>query len=735
MKFKLSELLSIYKPEQLNEFLRKHINYDLETKELLLEDINDNWTCVGDTKYNLSAINMLKDSGKGLIERITNGIDAVLEKEKELHQIYNPKTADDIVKVAFPRYYENKMKIKLGEANRQNACESADKVIVAINDSTKSNRPTIDVVDQGNGIKGEKFGDTILSIHKGNKSTTDKNYLIGAFGQGGSTSLPFSFATIIVSKREGRTYFTIVKKCLFSDMKMDTYVYLTPCGQIPMIEIDEYEDSSDYLNDFIKAESGTLIRMIDMEIPREYRINDAAKPGMLGDFINTELYNVSLPIKVVENRADFIGNVHKQNRYSYGSNNKMMTWEYAKKEYFGTITIEHNSKEYKLNYYFILPSSEEDWAKDAKCKEIFKQINVHLDLIIYTVNGQYISSEKFLKLKNAGLSFLQYRLLVDINLDILEKDKYRFFTTDRSRIQESDLTKGFLDKVIEALQNEKTIIDMNNYIASQSINSNIDNELITNISNNVKSIYNKFLKSGNKILNINHGNHATPDNEEIYYDTIQQFEITTAKQIFYKNESVNIVLTTGAKKSINDKAKIYMFLDGKQNYSHSDSVMNGRIQYTLNEISVGMHKIQFDLYDDNFEFAKKSNEFEFAVIDDLKQKTESLTNNKELELNIQLVEDKELIIDTVKNIVDKKIDILLCLNHDLLVNNIYGKTTSNDEIQVLKNKLLEPIVLFTLFMGENYDNIEETEKKNDLILSFCNTFYITNSLKNNKNND
>lgn len=83
MKFKLSELLAIYKPEQLNAFLKEHINTDLEDNNLLYENISDNWTCVGDTKYNLSAINMLKDSGKGLIERITNGIDAVLEKEKE----------------------------------------------------------------------------------------------------------------------------------------------------------------------------------------------------------------------------------------------------------------------------------------------------------------------------------------------------------------------------------------------------------------------------------------------------------------------------------------------------------------------------------------------------------------------------------------------------------------------------------------------------------------------------
>ena len=270
---------------------------------------------------------------------------------------------------------------------------------------------------------------------------------------------------------------------------------------------------------------------------------------------------------------------------------------------------------------------------------------------------------------------------------------------------------------------------MNNYIASQSVNANIDNELINDISSNVKSIYNKFLKSGNKILNINNGHHVNPTPEEIYYDSIQEFEITTSKQVFYKNESINVVVTTKAKKSVNDKAKIYMFVDGKQNYNHSESVMNGRIQYTLNDVPIGMHNIQFDLYDDELNLAKRSNVFEFAVVDDLKKQAESITNNKELELNIQLVDDKELIIDTVKNEIDKTIDVYLCLSHDLLVNNLYGKSASNDEIQVLKNKLLEPIILFTLFLGDNYDSIEDIDKKNEIILSFCNTFYITNSLK------
>ena len=725
MNFKLSELLSIYKPNQLNEFIKMYSNYTLEENGLVYDDISDNWSYVGDTPFNLSAINLLKDPGKGLIERITNGIDAVLEKEKEKYKIENPKSADDIIKVAYPNYYENRKKIKSGEATRQNACEANDKVMVAINDSVQSNLPTIDVIDQGCGISGERFADTILSLHKGNKSKTDKNYLIGAFGQGGSTSLPFSFATIILSKYDNKYYFTIVKRVRFDDMKMDCYVYFTPNQQVPCIIADEYEYKSEYLQKFLDSESGTLIRMIDAEIPREYRANDISKPGMLGDFVNTELYNVSLPVKMIENRANYTENTHAQNRNSFGSFYKMQTWEYARKDKSGTISVEHNGNEYKLNYYFILPDKEEDWAKDGECKNIFKQINVHLDPIIYTVNGQYITGERFTKLKNAGLSFLQYRLLVDIDLDVLGKDKYKFFTSDRSRIQDSDLTNGFLDKVIDALKEEKIIREMNDYIASMSVDSNINEDFINDISNNVKNIYSKYLKSGNNLISVRRGRHLNPTDEEIYYDYINTFEITTAKQVFYKNENINLVLTTGAKKSINDKANIYLFIDGKQNYNFFQSVMNGRIQYSVSNIPIGMHNAQFELYDNESNLSKESNAFEFAVVDDIKQKPENINKDKGLNLNIKIVDERELIVDVEKNKEDKSITVYLCLNHDLLVDNIYGRTSNTDEVERIKNELLQPLTLFALFLDNEYDEIESIEKKNDIILSFCNTFYIS----------
>ena len=66
MSFKLSELLAIYKPEQLNAFLREYMNTDLEENNLLYENISDNWTCVEIQNTICQLLTCLKILGKDL---------------------------------------------------------------------------------------------------------------------------------------------------------------------------------------------------------------------------------------------------------------------------------------------------------------------------------------------------------------------------------------------------------------------------------------------------------------------------------------------------------------------------------------------------------------------------------------------------------------------------------------------------------------------------------------------
>lgn len=88
MKNIFKSLLTAHKPEQVREVIMKigKINYRFEP--------------VGNRKNNLATINIGTDPAAGVTERITNAIDAVLEKEwvekKEPTDIKSPRRASEL---------------------------------------------------------------------------------------------------------------------------------------------------------------------------------------------------------------------------------------------------------------------------------------------------------------------------------------------------------------------------------------------------------------------------------------------------------------------------------------------------------------------------------------------------------------------------------------------------------------------------------------------------------------
>ncbi len=720
----INEVLSIYKEQQIDELLKKYTGLTLNEKNLSYEKISKSFKFLGNSSSNGSNVGQLTSGEKGLVERITNAIDAVIEKQKNNCRIVSAKNSSTIIKKAFPKYYDNMTNVINDNADRSLAKDAEDQVILAVNDGSKSNKPTFDVIDKGTGLLGIEFENTILSINHGNKLSRDKSYLIGAFGQGGSTSLPFTYATIIVSKKNGRMFFTIIKRVELIDYKNMVYVYMTINNEIPELEFTDYYGDANYLNDFVnKNESGTLVRMIESEISKRFRDNEVTKPGMLGDYLNTELFNVGLPIKVIENRANYFDNAHIQNRSIYGTQLKLKTSKrYVKKDYCGTINIEHNNRTYNIDYFILLPNDEKLWGNETKCKEVFEQFNVYYDPIIYTVNGQTITTERYTKLNNAGLNFLRYRLLVVINLDILETEKYKFFTTDRARIVNSDLTHGFLDKVIKALASTQKLIEINGLIGEKSVSSSIDKNLLDEVSKQVKNEYSKFLKTGTVIPGKS-GHHYEPTPEEIYEDHIVSLNITSAKREFYKDENISFVITTQAQKHVNEESIIGCFLNDKNYNDLQRNFMNGRIQYSINAgvLKPGQYSIQF-IYFKNSVTTMQTDKIVFEVKNEKTPEKKINTATKGLDLNIIIVDEATLICDVARDLVNKKIDIKLCLDSDQLRSEVYGLTSSSDEISKIKNKIIKPIVLFALFYGEFYDNLEKDEEKNRVILSFIKAF-------------
>jgi hypothetical protein len=716
---KLSKVLNLYTKEDVNEFLKSVGSKDLSNPYITDMDIKGTWRFVGDNEQNASTIDVLENGEKGIIERLTNGIDAVLERKRSELDIVSAKEAIDIVKKAFPKYYNHYSALISGHKSGNRSYDANNAVTLAVNDGSKKISPTFDIIDMGTGLRGVDFPKSILSLHGGNKVKKSTSYLIGAFGQGGSTSLAFAYATMIISKYKNDYFFTLVMKTHLADYKNHAYVYLVDDNKIIKLENDiGKSEELRYLDDFIKESSGTLVRMVDLEITKRYRERDIAKPRMLGDYFNIELFRTPLPIQMIENREYFKEETkHHQNRYVYGTKLKLQTWKKnVNDNYSGYIEIVHKDHTYKIDFYTILPSKQEEWINDNKCRENYEMFNIHEKPIFFTVNGQYINGEYFTKLANRGLSYLKYRLLVHIDLDLLGNEKYRFFTTDRSRIKDSDLTSGFIDKVVKELSENKLLNEINDQIAQMSIDKGLDDEALEELKNDVKNAYEEFLHPKKKKTFFNPNANPKPEpSDESFNDYIEDIIISNKKEEYYRDESIRIILKTEAYKYVNESAEIKAYIDGKEKYIDNKAIMNGRIQYIIDDLKPGEYKLHFIyFYDTNM---LQSNNYVFTVLNE-KNEIEPKGTKNDLDIHIDNVNESELIVSVAKDIEKKQINIKLCLTHPLLEEFYVGK--KENDMAEFKSRIAKPICLIALYMGELYDDLNP-EKQNKLIQSFVAT--------------
>ena len=601
--------------------------------------------------------------------------------------------------------------------------EVTNKVFLVAQNGSKKNYPTIDVLDLGTGLEGERFPDTILSLHSGNKTSKDKGYLIGAFGQGGSTALSFSSATLIISKSKNKYYFTIVLKIHINNLKNYTYFYLHNNEQIIEIENNLESNPQTHLNALIKSESGTLIRMIDMEMGLGLRQSALTNPGKMMDYISTELFDSVMPITIIENRKEFesyepknlLRNIRGSKIKLFRSKNRF------NEQYSGSFEVRVDSDVLNVDYYIVLPSKEEDWANDSKAKEDYITFNYHEKPIIFTSNGQYINGESYTKLKNKGITFLNYRLIIHVNLDQLGNKKQGLFTSNRSSMKESTFVSKMIDQIVYQASINNNITQINKIIAEKSLDKDIDID-IEGLEQDLKESYSDFLLPDKKIKFRNNpsSNPGTNDVDD-YKDYIEELIITNTKSEFFKDETIRLILKTEADKYTNKNSRIDGFLNDGYFSDWEVSYMNGRIQYNISSLKPGEYGLNFVLFNDdssNKEAFSTSNLYNFTILDE-KLPREETSNRKELNIEIKSVTDKDIIIDISKNQSENKITIQVCLNHPELELIIKGRTSS--EIEQTKVSLINPMALYALLLDEFYEE-QKVESKNKIIADYAKTF-------------
>ena len=715
---KLSKVLNLYTYEDVKNFVKENSAIAIdESSEYEINLIEDGFRPLNDNQMNAGSIDLLEDGEKGIVERITNSIDSFIERTVVEKNIRAPKNVDSVIKKGFPEYHKSM------KENYKLSSEVKNKVFLVAQNGTKTNLPTIDVMDLGTGIHGSKFSDTILSLHSGNKTTKDKNHLIGAFGQGGSTSLSFCKATLIISKYQNIYYFTIVVRIHLKTLKNYTYFYFVKDKTVFEVENDLVNSDEKHINALLNSESGTLIRMIDMDMSLGLRQSAFTDPSKMMDYISTELFEISIPVTVIENRREFKSYGEKNLlRNIRGSKIKIhRSKNLFKREFSGSFEVKVESDVLNVDYYAILPSKEDEWASDSAAKAVYKTFNHHEKPIIFTVNGQYIDGEHFTKLKNKGLSFLNHRLIIHVKLDQLGNKKQGLFMSNRSKIKKSNYVNKLIDQVVYQASINSDILKLNTIISDKSIDRDIDID-VEGLEKELKDIYNELLTADKpKRFRPRSSVKPRPQNLDDLNDYIDELVITNAKQEFYKNETIRIILKTNANKFINKTTKINGFINDKHYSDWEVSYMNGRIQYNIQNLKPGEYNlnfISFGLGKDESDIEVTSNLYSFFVLDE-KIPIEDQSKSRNLDIEIIKVKDKDYIIDISKNDSDKKILINVCLNNKLLDAIVIGKNSS--EIEQMKASLINPMALYALLLDDFYEK-QDLDLKNKLLLDYCKTF-------------
>ncbi len=275
------------------------------------------WEDVGKRRNNLATINIGTDPAAGVTERITNAIDAVLEKEWK-----NQGEPDEF---RYPRKaVENWFDIEDGKIStiksaRDKKIETlSDKVQVTLYDSGKETKPTVEIRDKGIGLEPEDFSKTILDLNGSNK--IGKLHLMGAFGQGGSTALAYNNYTVIISKphfkkdscNKSKVSFTIVRinPGNVNKDKHEWYEYMLDktTRQPFTIEIDD-----------ATFESGTLVRHILMDLGK-YKGKITTPSNSLWYLAHNYLFDPIIPFSISDRRGK-----RSENRTVTG-NNRLLTY-------------------------------------------------------------------------------------------------------------------------------------------------------------------------------------------------------------------------------------------------------------------------------------------------------------------------------------------------------------------------------------------------------------------------
>jgi len=266
------------------------------------------WLPVGRDRGNAGRIKLANQPVNPIAERAVNGMEAIIELARQRELRTNARAAEPTSpRDAVRRYFGLPVLDQLpklddspqSKVTRTKARELAKQLRVRLLWDKTEREFTIAVEDDGIGQPPGIVHRTLLSL--GSTTKADKPYLIGVFGQGGSSAYAVSKYSWVISRRASDVLngavdgvgWTVIKHVFPIGRRDDYFAYLAchPDGRVP------YVSAADA--DIAKVSNGTRF----VHIAYDFGRGGSAITRQLYTALNHVLYNPILPFELYAQRS------------------------------------------------------------------------------------------------------------------------------------------------------------------------------------------------------------------------------------------------------------------------------------------------------------------------------------------------------------------------------------------------------------------------------------------------
>ena len=394
------------------------------------------WTPYGDNESFFGVIeNQQAHPVPALVEKVTNGIDAILEKKvlQDGVDIRSP-AAPRSIKEALDRYFPDHRNWDLGDARRRQAM---DLQIVA---SGPRRDTSLLVYDNGVGQAPDDFPRTFLSLLRGNKN--DVHFVQGKYNMGGAGAIAFCgdlrFQLVASKFYDGSEPlgFTLLRRhppalAEAANRKSTWYEYLIFDGKVAAIEVDDLDVGLEGK----KFITGSLLKLYS------YRLPEGSRSIISRDLnlsLNEFLFEPALPFLTVDNNERYPDNRAPVTPV-YGLKRRLEADTETVEAKFSEVSRDTELGELGVTVYVFKARSRGQGVKETKQyiqREYFKNSMTVMFSLNGQVHGAYSSEFVTRALK---MPLLKDYLLVHVDCSGLHLEiRNELFMASRDRLKAGD---------------------------------------------------------------------------------------------------------------------------------------------------------------------------------------------------------------------------------------------------------------------------------------------------------